>query len=132
MAEAGYEVNYPHFRRYEAETVCLACFEFWKYGGAFSIEFGKQVGPFTDWAGRVVPPHELEVSHLAPPKRAFLRRPGNPRVFDEKAMFPYEAIAEDRLALEALLSEVVSYLPQAEAWLRDGAVGANLFAFPDG
>ncbi len=130
MAEAGFAVAYPDFRRAEGDTLHLGQVQFWKYGGRFTLEFAVQIGPFTDWKGDLVPPSELTVAHTALVPRARLRREGRHNIFGERDYFPYEAIADDRPALDALMQEIIGYLPQIEAWLRDGTAGPNVFAPP--
>ena len=54
MAELGFSIDYPDYRRFRADTVHLGSVLFWKYGGAFTLEFAIQDGPFTDWSGKDV------------------------------------------------------------------------------
>ena len=42
------------------------------------------------------------------------------------AYFRYDHIAEKADAIEALMREVTSYLPQAERWFADRSIGPNM------
>lgn len=126
LKEAGFAVAYPNFRRIDGDTIDLVHLQYSKWGGAFILNMGRQIGPLEHpWHG-VVPPHELEVVHLPMEKQ---QRLGPVRTAKRDHMggwFKYQDIWDDRAALDRLMQEVVGLLPQMEAWLKDGTRGPNV------
>ncbi|QPH54406.1 DUF4304 domain-containing protein [Pontivivens ytuae] len=132
MREAGYDVAYPNFCRAEGEVLHLVMVQPWTYGGAFTIEFGVQRGPFHNGNDELVPPETLEVDYLPLPSRARLG-PGEAQPKRDRSPSPdhyaYARIADDRAALDELMREVAGHIPQIDAWLRDGTVSPNIHPY---
>lgn len=141
----GWHVEYPHFRRHVGDEVQLGEIQPHKDVAAIILEFGRHTGPFQDWAGKLIAPDALTVTDLPIFERARLCHTNpmyRPRLpifeFDDIDMandrvegFSYQDIHDDQPALDAMVAEILTYLPQIEAWFADPyQIGPNILAAP--
>lgn len=126
MANAGYVVDYPNFRRDREGTLDVVDIQFWKEGGAFIINMARYVGPLGGPSGFSVPREKIEIGML-PALRQDRIGPTKSQPMEKLVgWFKFDEIWDDRDALNRLCKEVVILLPQLEAWLEDGSITPNI------
>ena len=129
MAAAGFTIRYPHFQRRRGDRLELVSVHHSKWGGGFCLEFAPHApGDLATSWGEVVPEDSIHVAHTDPATRARLLA-STADAASRNGFFRYEAFADDKDRCEALVTEVVTLLPQVFAWFDDGTVGPNVSSF---
>lgn len=126
MAEAGYVVDYPNFRRDREDTLDVVDIQFWKGGGAFIINMARYVGPLDGLSGYSVPREKIEIGMLLALRQDRIGPTKSKRMEKLVGWFKFDEIWDDQDALDKLSEEVVGLLPQLEAWLEDGSITPNI------
>lgn len=134
MAELGFDVRYPHFQRKREGELQLVSLIHDKWGGGLFLEFARHpTGDLATSWGDVVPEQEIHVAYTDPATRGRLL--GTTQHEDARMnYFRYDAQSDDRAALDTLVEELVSVLPQVVDWFETGSAGPNisLFSTPPG
>jgi hypothetical protein len=125
----GFHGGASSFRRVLPDCLDLLSVQFWKHGGEFILEFARcQRGDLTTAWGETVPEARLEIAYVSPLARARLVK-DTPHSTSGFFGFEFAGFGEDGPAYDALVQSVASLLPQVDAWLVSGAVGANIRPF---
>ncbi|MDO6592160.1 MULTISPECIES: hypothetical protein [Rhodobacterales] len=126
MAEAGYVVDCPNFRRDRGDTLDVVDIQFWKEGGAFILNVARYVGPLEGLNGFSVPRDRIEIGMLPALRQDRIGPTKSKRMEKLVGWYKFDDIWDDQDSLDKLSEEVVGLLPQLEAWLEDGSMTPNI------
>lgn len=126
MVKLGYTVDYPNFRRDREGTLDVVDIQFWKEGGAFIINMARYDGPLDSPPGFSVPRDRIEIGMLPAMRQDRIGPTKSKRMERLVGWFKFDEIWDNQDALNKLCEEVVSLLPQLEAWLESGRMTPNI------
>lgn len=131
MAALGFDIRYPHFQRKRDGELELVSLVHDKWGGGFFLEFARHAAGDleTPW-GEVVAEDQIHVAYANPATRGRLLA-SRENSDERRNYFRYDDVPGDRAALDALVEELASVLPQVVAWFETGAAGPNIALFAD-